>query len=140
MTPTLNRGTIFLIFVLSVILFVTPGCKKDKDDNPGSGTYPRTVNIQYKVSSSTGFSQVMQMTYSNETGGLTNGTNVAMPFSKSFSKTVNRFDVIVLTFGHTGMGNLKGEILVDNVVVKTASFTGDTPSSTIPGQVTYTFP
>lgn len=133
-----KRLTCSCLFI-TAFMFVMQGCKKDKDDAPASGNYPKTVSIEYRVSSPAGFTQLMQLQYTNETGGIHSATNVSLPFSKSLSKSVNRFEILVLSFGATGAGQLKGDILVDGTVVATKTFTGSSGTSTVPGQVTYTF-
>ncbi|MFT3980789.1 MAG: hypothetical protein QM687_09995 [Ferruginibacter sp.] len=135
-----KRKTLFSAAVLCMALLLSQGCKKNNDDDSASSAYPKTVNIQYKVSSPAGFTQAMQIQYTNETGGINSATNITLPYSTSFNKTVNRYDVQVLMFAATGVGELKGEILVDGAVVASKTFTGSSASSTIPGQVTYTFP
>ncbi len=137
----LRSKTQVFFYVLFFCAFATlaQSCKKDDDDSPNPSTYPKTVSIQYKVSSPAGFTQVMQLQYTNETGGINSMTNVALPFTKTITKTVNKFDVLILSFGAVGAGELKGDILVDGTVAATKSFTGTTPGSTVPGQTTYTF-
>lgn len=133
------QKTLLLFTVILSSFFILQGCKKDKDDSPAPATYPKTVNIQYKVTSAAGFTQLLQLQYTNETGGIASQTNTPLPFNKTLSKTVNKYEVLILSFAAVGAGQLKGEILVDGTVVATKSFTGDTGSSTVPGQVTYTF-
>lgn len=128
-----------LFFALLVSGLFLQSCSKDKDDSPSSGTYPRTVSIEYKVTSPAGFTQLMQLQYTNESGGISSSTNTPLPFTKTISKTVNKYDILILSFGAVGAGQLKGDILVDGVVKATKSFSGDTGGSTVPGQVSYTF-
>jgi len=114
-------------------------CKKDDDDSPNPSTYPKSVSIEYKVSSPAGFTQAMQLQYTNESGGTASMTNVPLPFTKTITRTVNKFDILILGFAAVGAGELKGEILVNGTVAATKSFTGSAPGATVPGQVTYTF-
>jgi hypothetical protein len=132
----------YLKQVLPILLFsgsfLLASCKKDKDHSPAV-SYPKTVSIQYKVTSVAGFTQLLQLQHTNETGGVASMNNVPLPFTKTITKTVDQYDVIVLMFGAVGAGELKGDIIIDGNVASTKSFTGSSGTSTVPGQVTYTF-
>ncbi|TWI80126.1 hypothetical protein IQ13_2795 [Lacibacter cauensis] len=120
------------LFLCSIILIaVSFSCKKRSQSS-----YPLPVSIQYRIIASNGVSQATSIIYTNETGGLTNLTNQNLPFSKSLSTTVTRGDAFTLRGDASGAGSLKLEILVNNNVVKTATYTG---SSVITGQITYQF-
>ncbi|WP_144884896.1 hypothetical protein [Lacibacter cauensis] len=123
----------FSKFFLCSIFFICGivSCKKKSNS-----VYPHTVSIQYRITPSSGISQATSVIYANETGGLTNISNQNLPFSKSFSRAVNRGNALTLRGDASGTGSLKLEILVDNSVVKTATFTG---SSVITGQISYQF-
>lgn len=137
----LRSKTQVFFYALFFCAFATlvQSCKKDDDDSPNPSSYPKSVSIQYKVSSASGFTQALQLQYTNESGGIASMTNEPLPFTKTITKTVNRYDVLILSFGAVGAGELKGEILVNGTVAVTKSFTGTSSSSTVPGQVTYTF-
>ncbi len=120
------------LFLCSIILIaVSFSCKKRSQSSN-----PLPVSIQYRIIASNGVSQATSIIYTNETGGLTNLTNQNLPFSKSLSTTVTRGDALTLRGDASGAGSLKLEILVNNNVVKTATYTG---SSVITGQITYQF-
>ena len=104
------KNTSVLLSVALAAVLAFSGCKKDDDDNSPGTSYPKTVSIQYKVSSAVGFTQLLQLQHTNETGGSTSMSNVALPFTKTISKTVNKFDILVLSFGAVGEGELKGDI------------------------------
>lgn len=135
-----SKTRVFLWGLLfSSFAILAQSCKKDDDNNSPGTSYPKTVSIQYKVSSPSGFSQLMQLQHTNETGGNASMTNVPLPFTKTITKTVNKFDILILSFAAVGPGELKGDILIDGAVKATKSFTGSTAGSTVAGQVTYTF-
>ncbi|MBS1755096.1 MAG: hypothetical protein KF741_10730 [Ferruginibacter sp.] len=121
--------TILVAFVALPSLLSS--CKKNNDDD-----YPKSVNIQYKVSSPSGLTQATSVIYMNETGALTNLSNQALPYTKSLSRTVNRGDALSLRADAVGNGSLKLEILVNNEVVKTSSPSG---STTITGTIVHQF-
>ncbi len=114
-----------LLIVLAVLVFSS--CKKD---GGGSGnSYPRTVDITYKISCTTGNVTVINdASYNNETGGITNLANVSLPFSQTVRKSVALGETIRLAAFHNNTGSatpafaLKLEILVNGSVEKTETF------------------
>lgn len=125
----MNLKTILVALV--ALPCVISSCKKNNSDD-----YPKSVNIQYKVSSPTGITQASSIIYMNETGALTNLSNQALPYTKSLTRSVNKGDALSLRADAVGNGNLKLEILVDGQVVKTASPTG---TSTVTGTIVHQF-
>lgn len=125
-----------LTLLLSCALLFT-ACKKDKDENPaGGGGYPKDVTIEYRVTTTTSTLKKAGVTYINETGGHSTEDAVALPFSKKFKKNVKQYDVILIQGSAYEAGNLKLEILVNDKVVKTESFSG---TSIITGSTAYGF-
>lgn len=122
-----------IALLLSVSLLVS--CKKDKDDSPSSG-FPKEVNIEYRVTTTTSGLNAADVTYTNETGGLSRIDAAALPFSKKVKKTVNQYDVIGISTTANVGGNLKAEILVNDKVVKTETFSG---TSSVHGIFSYQF-
>jgi hypothetical protein len=114
-----------LLIVFAVLLFSS--CNKDGD---GSGNkYPRTVDITYKITCTTGNVTVINnVSYNNETGGVTNLANVALPFSQTVRKSVTLGEVITVGALHNNSGSaspafsLKLDILVNGSVVKSETF------------------
>lgn len=114
-----------LLIVLAVLVFSS--CSKDGD---GSGnSYPRTVDITYRITCTTGNVTIINnASYKNETGGTTNLANVSLPFSQTVRKSVARSEVIVLSAFHNNSGSptpafaLKLEILVNGSVEKTETY------------------
>ena len=133
----MNVFTKHPVKILALLLSATLlfSCKKDKDNDQPSG-FPKEVDIEYRVTATAGSLTKADVTYTNETGGLSDIDNAALPFSKKFRKTVNKYDVIGLSTTSTLPGGLKAEILVDNKVVKTETFTGTT---VVHGIFTYQF-
>jgi hypothetical protein len=125
----MNLKTILVALVALPCLISS--CKKNNNND-----YPKSVNIQYKVSSPTGITQATSVIYINETGALTNLSNQALPYTKSLTRTVNKGDALSLRADAVGSGSLKLEILVDGQVVKTAAPTG---TSTVTGTIVHQF-
>ena len=118
------------IFTIALISFVFLSCKK-----PSSGSdsaYPKQVSITYRVSSTT-TNKLVSITYDNETGGLTTVDNPALPFTKTITKTVNKYNIITLGYFVNPAQTVKLEILVNNLVVKSQEYTN--PNSAM----SYTF-
>ncbi len=125
-----------LTLLLSCALLFT-ACKKDKDENPaGGGGYPKEVTIEYRVTTTTSTLKKASVTYINETGGHSTDDAAALPFSKKFKKSVKQYDVILVSGMALVGGNFTLEILVNDKVVKTESFSG---TSTITGSTAYGF-
>jgi hypothetical protein len=121
---TLSKHFARLSTMLLFAAVLMTGCKKDDDDDtPAPGKYPKEVTIEYRITSTTGVNKA-DVTYTNETGGMSNIDNAAIAFSKKFKRTVKQYDVLGLSFSVSANGNLKGEILVDDKVVATQTFTG----------------
>lgn len=117
------------LFVGLVILF-TASCKKSGSDT--GNTYPKQVNITYRVSS-TATNSLVSITYDNETGGQTTVNNPSLPFTKTITKTVNKNNIITLGYFVNPAQTVKLEILVNNQVVKSQSYSN--PNSAM----SYTF-
>lgn len=108
-------------------LFITislAACSKGDDDNSPPNTYPKEVSVMYRVSSPSAI-MLNSSHYTNETGGIAQAKNFELPFSKSVSMTVNNGKGLYLSYFDPNGPNVKLEILVDNAVVKTQTFTGN---------------
>jgi hypothetical protein len=131
--------------VLSVILLsaTTIGSCKKNASSGSSNSYPKTVSIEYRISSVTGgISKISSGSYTNATGGNASLNDEPIPFSRKFSRIVNRGDDIGLSALHNISANsttfsLKLDILVDGRIIKTETFIG--AASTI-GAIVYLFP
>lgn len=123
---------IFALLLSATLLF---SCKKDKDDNPSSG-FPKEVTIEYRVTATAGNLTKSNAAYTNETGGLSDIDDAALPFSKKFKRKVNQYEVIAITVTTEAPGGLKAEILVNDKVVKTETYTG---TSVVYGSLAYQF-
>jgi hypothetical protein len=75
----IKKKTFLAAAILPAGLFSTTSCKKDNGSLTTGGSYPRSVTIQYKVSSPAGFTQASQLTYTNETGGITTVRKIYKP-------------------------------------------------------------
>lgn len=113
--------------LLSVLLLFTislAACSKGDDDNSSPNSYPKEVSVTYRVSSPSA-TMLSSSHYTNETGGIDQATNFTLPFSKGVSMTVNSGKGLYLSYFDPNGPNVKLEILVDNAVVKTQTFTGN---------------
>lgn len=124
------------VVLLTASLFVS--CSKDKKDDPGpSGGYPKEVTIGYKVTALSGNIQNCRIDWLNATGGMTIEQSAALPINKSFKRTVKQYDWVTFSVASTTPGSLKLEILVNDDVVETQTFSG---TSTFAGTLKYIFP
>lgn len=120
---------------LMMVLLLT-SCGKDDDNNPETGSsYPRDVNVEYRVTSTSGLKNG-DVIYTNETGGNTILDNVTLPYSVKFKKNVKQFDNLAINFSAMTSGDAKAEILVNDKVVETKTFSG---TSIITGSAVYIF-
>ena len=117
-------------FFIGIIILLATSCKKSDTNN--DNTYPKQVDITYRVSSTTA-SSLVSITYDNETGGQTTANNPALPFTKTITKTVNKYNIITLGYFVNPAQTVKLEILVNNEVVKSQSYSN--PNSAM----SYTF-
>lgn len=122
------------LFVAAIFIaltsLLTVSCKKPA---PDTGTvYPRSVSITYKVSSRSGSISV-SITYDNETGGLATVDNAALPFTKTITKTVNKYSVVTLGYFVNPAQTVKLEIFVNNELVRSQEYTSPNTS------MSYTF-
>lgn len=107
-------------FFIGLIILLAASCKKN--DLNTDNTYPKQVSITYRVSSTTSNSLV-SITYDNETGGQTTVNNPTLPFTKTITKTVNKYNVITLGYFVNPAQSVKLEIAVNNQVVKSQDYT-----------------
>lgn len=104
---------------IGLILLITASCKKSGSDV--DNTYPKQVSITYRVSSTT-TNNLVSIIYDNETGGQTTVDNPALPFSKTITKTVNKYDIVTFGYFVNPAQNVKLEVLVNNQVVKSQEY------------------
>ncbi len=115
-----NFKSLKSLIVILIFSFLFISCGKD-DNAPDSNVYPKQVSITYKVTSTTINSAVI-IQYRNETGGNTDVPNPALPYTKTFDRTVNNGDVLSLGYGTNTNQTVKLEILVNNTIVKSQEF------------------
>jgi hypothetical protein len=132
LSTTMRPVKLMALLLSASLLF---SCKKDDDAPSGSG-FPKEVNIEYKVTATAGNLTKSDVTYTNETGGISSVDDAALPFSKKIKKTVDKYEVLAISTTSTLPGGLKAEILIDNKVVKTETYTGNT---IVHGIFTYQF-
>ena len=129
---TIKTLSTVLLLAFSALFLIS--CRSDSSDgNSGGNSYPKQVSITYRITSTT-TSSLLHISYKNETGGTTDVNNPSLPFTKTFTRTVNQFDNLSLSCSSNTAQTVKLEILVDNKVV---NFTDNT--STI-SSVAYVFP
>jgi len=103
-----------------LMILLIASCKKP--DSTVENTYPKQVDITYRVSSIT-TNSLVSITYDNETSGQTTVSNPALPFTKTITKTVNKNTIITLGYFTNPAQTVKLEVLVDNAVVKSQEYT-----------------
>lgn len=110
----MKKSTFSFAIVFIVILFAA--CKKN--DSAGSNSsFPKQVSITYRVTS-TAQDSLNLITYSNETGGNSTVNNPRLPFTKTISKTVNKYEIISLGYFVNPAKVVKMEVLIDDQIVK----------------------
>jgi len=115
---------------MSILAMLFTSCSKNA--NNSSSSYPKQVSISYVVSSTTAASAAL-VSYKNETGLDINVTNPPLSYTKTFTRTVNKNDVLSLGYGTNTNQTVKLEILVNNSSVKSQIFTSTS------GAITYQF-
>lgn len=105
---------------IGFIMLLAVSCKKSDLDTDNA--YPKQVNITYKVSSTT-TNKLESITYNNETGGLTSVDNPALPFTKTITRTVDKYAIITFGYYANPAQTVKLEVLVNNQVVKSQEYT-----------------
>lgn len=120
----------FNLAILVLSISIITSCNKDKS-NSGT-TYPKEVNIVYKVSSTT-TSTAAIVQYRNENGNIIEVSSASLPYSKSITRTVNKNDVLSLGYGTNSDQTVTLEIMVNNASVKSQQFTQTA------GAITYLF-
>lgn len=107
-----------LVMLLISVSFILSSCNNDENETK----YPKEVQITYKVTS-TNTTTAQAISYKNETGGMTTLTNVALPFSKTITRTVNKNDDASIGYSTTTeTSNVTLEIQVDNSIKNTKNF------------------
>lgn len=115
--------------LLCLYLFGLVACSKSGGD---SGSGERT--IEYKITGLSGVSRPLNfVSYTNETGGRTDLTNISVPFTQSFTRTIKTGDDATLSFSYNNgnggtMVSIRLEILVDGTVVKAETINSNTAS------------
>ncbi len=89
--------------LISTMMLIFVSCKKDKAEDP-TKIYPKNASIEYKCTLTSGTPSGLDIIYTNESGGTTRLTNVALPFSKKINRTVNANDDVTMGFTAVGPG------------------------------------
>jgi hypothetical protein len=101
-------------------------CSKSNDPKP---VYPKDVLVEYRITSTSNLNKVTTLSYTNATGGTTTLSDANIPFSLKFTRTVNIGDDLGISVLHNNSAvgdlfNVKLDIFVDNIQVKTETFEG----------------
>lgn len=123
-----------LVPCLLLMMFIT-SCSKNNDQPGNNNSYPKDVNVEYRVTAISGVSNG-DVLYANASGGNTSVDNVSLPYSVKFKRTVKQSDNLAIGYSKTGSGEVKIEILVNDQVVQTQSFSS---TSYVTGTVVYLF-
>ncbi|GAB2469918.1 hypothetical protein GCM10011375_40600 [Hymenobacter qilianensis] len=112
--------------LLNCATLVATSCSKD--DNGVTPVGPKDYTVEYRVSSTSNLVSDY-ISYTNATGGTTTLTNVALPVSYSFTRTMKQGDsatlLASLPAGGTAASNITVAILLDGKEVKKETGTGD---------------
>jgi len=130
-----KKQTLKIAALISCMAIVV-SCSKSKNDGPQSpdSGYPKEVTIEYKITSPD--LTKANVIFSNETGGNSNVSDAALPFTKTFKRTVKYAEAASIgVTSYTG-GNIKAEIFVDGKSVKTESYSGN---QVVTGSLVYPF-
>lgn len=106
--------------LIGLVMLFFVSCKKQHSNT--DDVYPIQVMITYRVSSTT-TNKLESITYDNETNGQTSVDNPALPFTKTITKTVNKYAIISLGYFANPTQTVKLEILVNNEVVQSQTYT-----------------
>jgi len=117
-----------------LMMFIT-SCSKSNDQPDNSNSYPKDVNVEYRVTAISGVNSG-DVLYSNASGGNTSVDNVSLPYSVKFKRTVKQSDNLAISYSTIGSGEVKVEILVNDQIVETKSFSG---TSYVTGTIVYLF-
>lgn len=134
------------LFAFVAIAFLTTfsACKKKSDDpsDPSSGGYPKTVDVEYRVTKLTGDITTVDVLYDNDSGGETSLSKLALPVSIKFKRTVNRYEHLSVLADNTNFNfpvkSIQVDILVDGKVVSTKK--GETNNGNVQAVAVYVFP
>lgn len=139
----MNAKNMIAIAGAAILMTGFAACKKDSNNNtptptptPTPTAYPKTVTIEYRLTSESGVDSVSTIGYTNETGGNSNAQNIKLPFSKKLTRTVKRYDNLAYAFNAYGAGTLRMTILVDGTAVKDQKHSG---TNVISGSMAYIF-
>lgn len=115
-----NFRKLLLIAIPVMVLMVLSSCGKKNDPSPSG--YPKTVEIEYRLTKVSGDNiGLVDISYNNETGADTRLEDQTLPFTKKITKKVSYGEGFLL--GITGdvrvNASIKLEIYVDGKLVKT---------------------
>lgn len=100
-------------------------CSKDDDSTPATGS--KEYQVEYKVTSSTN-AQADGIIYANETGGNTQLSNVVLPKTYSFKRTMKQGDALSILAdidGGTANSEITASIMLDGKEVKKETGRGE---------------
>jgi hypothetical protein len=130
---------LFCISLLYVILASTAGCKKTSINK---STFPKEVNIEYRISTVAGTStELSNGAYTNATGGNNFFDNSPLPYLMKVKRTVEQGEAIAIAFtdkndNSNSVSTIKCDIIVNGETVASKSFSGQSP---ILGSLAYVF-
>ena len=114
----------YLLFTCAT-LATASGCSKDKDASPSG---PKEYQVQYKITSPTA-PEADYVSYDNESGGSTTLSDVPLPATYSFKRTMKSGDHLTvlasLPSGSPATSEITVAILLDGREVKTETGRGN---------------
>jgi len=109
-----------ILLLLVATICSLGSCKKD-DDKP---SYPKDITMEYIVTSTIS-GATADISFTNDTGGNTDQTNVSLPFTRTINKNVEFAEIFTITAASSSASSLTLEILVDDSSVKKQTFESD---------------
>ena len=107
----LRRAYLFQLLLIGSLAF---SCSDDEEPS----SYPKTVTVEYKVTSPT--LSNLNITYTGEVGNAVIVTPAILPFSVKFNRSVNQYDGSIIELGLSSPSSVTMELWIDNVIAKTS--------------------
>lgn len=112
--------------MLAGLTLALSSCGND-DPEPSIDLTPKEYTVEYRITSTDPVASYIG--YDNETGATITATNVAVPFTTSFKRTMKvgqYLSILASLKGASAGSTIRGDILLDNKVVKSQTSAGPT--------------
>ena len=123
----LMKNTFLLAATATICTLLMCGCSKSSDPTPTPISAAGSYQVEYRVSSTTA-TEAMYFAYTNDTGGYTTLTKLALPGGITFKRTMKTGDVVGfaanLPNNSSAASDITGVILLDGKQVVTGTGRG----------------